>query len=160
MAGIGQAPNPDSTRQRSPFGWTELPAAGRSGPVPDLPHPPPWLAELDGWPVSTRAAWRGLWETLQATQWDQTGKSLHDWAMLHAKASIDGPTPAMTAEMRQHTDRHGLNPAALMRLRWRIVADVAEAPTVPASRTKKASGLDRMARALKVVADGEKEAGY
>jgi hypothetical protein len=61
-----------------------------------------------------------MWALPQATQWDQDGKTLIGWAQLHALVELEGPLPARLAEMRQHEDRHGLSPAAMQRLRWRI----------------------------------------
>jgi hypothetical protein len=156
MAGIGASPNPDADRPRPTFGWVDLPAEGRSGPAPDLPTPPVWLNEFGGWPVATRAAWKRLWETPQATQWDQSGKTLHGWAQLHAHCELSGPQPSRVAEMRQHEDRHGLNPRALMQLRWRVVSSEPDVVPVVSAKVKR-SGMDRKSRMLKVVQDGEKE---
>jgi hypothetical protein len=40
--------------------------------------------------------------------------------------------------MRQHEDRHGLNPAALLRLRWRIV-DISDEGTMNAPQRSTSS---------------------
>ena len=157
VAGIGAAPNPDAQRRVTrpnggAFSWTELPEAGRSGPAPALPRPPLWLEEGGGWPVATRTAWKAVWESPQATAWDQSGRSLHGWAQLHAVTELHGPQSSKMSEMRQIEDRHGLNPAALLKLRWRIVPTVAEEIAAPKRATKP---KDRRARVLKLVADGE-----
>lgn len=157
MAGFGPAPKPDAERKRTnapTFGWTDLPAAGRDGPTPALPQPSPWLAERGGWPVATRTAWATVWRKPQAVAWEQDGSTLHGWAQAHARAAIEGPTAALLGEMRQHEDRHGLNPAAMMRLRWRIVQGEAE---VPVAEAKKAKPKDRRGRVLRLVGDGGEE---
>lgn len=159
MAGNGPAPKPDADRRRTnqpTFGWVDLPAEGRPGPAPSLPNAPKWLEEHGGWPVATRQAWKALWETPQATAWDQTGQSLYAWAQLHAAIEISGPQASRVGEKRQHEDRHGLNPAAMLKLRWRIVSAAPVEEPAPASRSRRSASTDRRTRILKVVADGEK----
>lgn len=158
MAGIGPAPKPDADRRRAnapTFGWVDLPAEGRTGPTPPLPAPPPWLSELGGWPVATRVAWAEMWRSPQATQWAPSGISLHHWAEMHAVAAIKGPTAAALAELRQIEDRHGLNPAALLRLRWRIADREAQPPADAPKAAAAKKPKDRRARVLRLVADGE-----
>ena len=117
------------TRHAPAFDWTLLPAAGRVGPPPKLP------TGLRKWTKATRDAWADLWKSPQATAWDQTGRTLHTWAALHHDLVMDErATASISAEMRQHEDRHGLNPAALLRLRWRIV-DTPDEDTVNQSRS-------------------------
>lgn len=158
MAGVGQAPKPDADRIRRnapTFGWVELPSEGRQGPPPDLPEPAPWLAKLDGWPVATRAEWKRMWSTPQASQWDPTGISLHEWATQHAFIQINGPTAAGLAELRQIADRHGLSPRALLQLRWRISTQPAEASPTPApTKRSRSKATDRKARILKIIEGG------
>ena len=128
----GAMPKPDGqkvTRHAPAFDWTLLPAAGRVGPPPKLP------TGLRKWTKATRDAWADLWSSPQATAWDQTGRTLYTWAALHHDLVMDErATASISAEMRQHEDRHGLNPAALLRLRWRIV-DTPDEDTVNASRS-------------------------
>lgn len=125
----GAMPKPDGqkvTRHAPTFDWTLLPAAGRVGPPPKLP------TGLRKWRKSTRDAWADIWSSPQATAWDQSGRTLHTWAALHHDL-VEGerPTASISAEMRQHEDRHGLNPAALLRLRWRII-DLSDEATMNA----------------------------
>jgi hypothetical protein len=155
--GTGRYPKPDGERlghSPSPvFGWTILPPA-RTEPAPDLPEPPPWLAELKGWPVSTRAEWKRLWETPQATQWDQTGLTLHSWALMKAKGDLLGPNASMLGELRQIEDRHGLSPKALLQLRWKVGGNPAaeQAETAKSTRTAKPRPRsNRKDRLLKIV---------
>lgn len=130
MAGGGRYPNPDGERRnRAPqqFDWTVLPLEGRAGPAPELPA---WRA----WTDRTLAWWAKLWSTPQATMWDPSGRSLHTLALLHHDLMLDElreqPRAAsLSAEMRQHEDRHGLTPKAMLQLRWRVsTAPAADAP--------------------------------
>jgi hypothetical protein len=132
MANPAGALKPDGQKvHRNPvaFDWTLLPAAGRVGPPPKLP------TGLRKWRKSTRDAWADIWSSPQATVWDQSGRTLHTWAALHHDL-VEGerPTASISAEMRQHEDRHGLNPAALLRLRWRIV-DTSDEGTMTTTRS-------------------------
>ena len=136
-------PKPDGqkvTRHAPKFDWVNLPAEGRQGPPPAMP-------KLRRWRKATIEAWADLWSSPQATQWDQSGRTLHAWAVLHHDLIVDERAPAgIAAEMRNIEDRHGLNPKAMLQLRWRIVADEVEAePSTP----KRASAEAR--RRFKVV---------
>jgi hypothetical protein len=54
--------------------------------------------------------------------WDPTGRSLHTLALLHHELMTrrGQPRRSSSAEMRQHEDRHGLTPKAMLQLRWRV----------------------------------------
>lgn len=112
------APKPNKVgRTPLAFDWTSLPSEGRKGPAPKLP-------DLRKWRKATREAWAAWWASPQAVAWDQTGKTMWRWAILYDQIVADEVNvTAASAEMRQLEDRHGMNPAALLRLRWRIVAD-------------------------------------
>jgi hypothetical protein len=130
-------PKPDAERRNRTapaFAWTELPREGRKGKPPALPAGREW-------PTATKAAWTALWAKPQATQWDQSGGTLHRWAWLHADLVLGkGAAASLSAEMRQIEDRHGLSPKAMLQLRWRMASDeVAEAraeKTAPARRAR------------------------
>lgn len=134
-------PKPDSDRRnRNPhaFGWTDLPKAGCKGKPPALPAiKPTWHAETRRW-------WATLWAMPQATIWARDDSELFRLALLHEHVWHRSPAPSATllAEMRQIEDRHGLNPKAMLQLRWRIVDDAAG---VAAKPIRKASA-DRRAR--------------
>jgi hypothetical protein len=139
MAGNGPAPKPDSERRRTnrpTFEWTLLPASGRKGKTPPLPKWRLWHPETLVW-------WRALWRKPQATAWDQSGATLHPLATLYDDL-ISGREPAakVSAEMRQHEDRHGLNPKSLLQLRWRIVPD-ADLAAVKEAAVARAGGARR-----------------
>lgn len=125
MAGGGRYPNPDGERRNrnaASFDWTVLPAEGRQGPPPALPG---WRS----WSERTLQWWADLWATPQASMWDPSGRSMHAMALLHHELMLDEERDAkdrkassLTAEMRQHEDRHGLTPKAMLQLRWRVGA--------------------------------------
>ena len=121
MPGAGAAyPKPDDQRiNRVPpkFGWVDLPPIGRVGPPPPLPTSRQWIPETLRW-------WAQLWSKPQATMWVQDGSTLVTLACLYDDLhSGRYVAHTVSAEMRQHEDRHGLNPKAMLQLRWRI-ADV------------------------------------
>jgi hypothetical protein len=159
---MGAAPKPDAERRRKntpTFGWTILPAAGREGDPPPMPAIPAWLeVECGDWPASTVQAWSQLWCKPQATAWDQSGSTLRHWVVLHAKDIALGINASERAEMRQIEDRHGLNPKALLQLRWRIDDSVTSAAPTPPTRERPAEKARRKPRAddprLKVIDGG------
>jgi hypothetical protein len=111
-------PKPDDQRvnRNAPaFGWRDLPVAGRVGPVPKLPA---WRK----WDPATKRWWTVLWRKPQAVMWEQDGSSLVALACLwddlvKGAAAVD----RVSAEIRQHEATHGLNPKAMLQLRWRVV---------------------------------------
>lgn len=116
---MGRLPKPPGTHLgHSPsqaIGWTYLPPKGRKGPPPDLPA---WRV----WHPSTLEWWAALWRMPQATQWDQTGQSLHVAALLMDDlVAARSDAGRVSAELRQHLDRHGASgPRSLLALRWII----------------------------------------
>lgn len=138
-------PKPDDqrvTRHPQKFGWVDLPSR-RDGAAPKLPP-------LRKWSAATRRWWRELWTTPQSTQWDQSGRTAIPMAVLWQDMTDADPakTPAILAELRQHQDRHGLSPKAMLQLRWRISADTAAATTTDASVSNIG---DRRAAALRMM---------
>ena len=128
----GPPPDPNSRRQQTKAqasGWLDLPAAGFDGAVPEWPlskhvRPDP---DDDTWAECVaeqeRAHWEAAWRTPQAHAWKILGWT-HDVALyvrFMAMAEL-GDMKAAT-EVRQWSDRLGLNPAAMLRNRWRIKAD-------------------------------------
>lgn len=121
-------PKPDGERRNRAerqLDWTMLPFEGRAGDPPALPR---WRE----WTEQTLAWWAELWSTPQATRWDTTGRSLHTMALLHHELMTDASNASkLSAEMRQHEDRHGLTPKAMLQLRWRVAAPAATVAAAP-----------------------------
>lgn len=104
-----------------------LPREGRRGPVPE------WPLEVRVFPrnaaeqvrVAAREAelWAAIWATPHAVMWEPAGwfaeVAFYVRAVVVAEA---GDVKAMT-EMRQWSDRLGLNPAAMLRNRWKVATD-------------------------------------
>lgn len=137
----GPPPDPNSRRQQTKAqasGWIDLPASGREGDAPAWP----FAKQLDG----ELEAWEALWALPQAVAWESLAVSTRDVAT-YVRFSILGEESKDAAnEARQWSDRLGLNPAAMLRNRWRIKGDDLEQ-----KRAEKVAPKKR--RALKV-ADG------
>jgi hypothetical protein len=142
---MGPPPNPQQRRTDrglSAAAQVRLPAAGRKG------RPPTWPLEAEP-KDAERALWSRLWHTPQAVAWDR-----FEWSrvvaryvrvVLEAESELDSK---LLAEARQLEDRLGLNPMAMLRLRWEVDAD-----EVAAQRQARPAGQDgdRRARVLKAV---------
>ncbi len=124
MAGRGPPPKPNDERRRSnapTFGWTLLAEQSRRRPPP--------LPDWREWHPATVQWWNVLWSQPQAAAWQRSGVTLAPAALVfQALMTGEGPTTALSAELRQHLDRHGLNPRSLLALRWRVTESVLEAP--------------------------------
>lgn len=70
-----------------------------------------------------RALWRELWKKPQAVAWEHD-KCVREVA-LYVRLTILGENGDLNAikEARQHADRFGLNPQAMLRLRWAVAED-------------------------------------
>jgi hypothetical protein len=136
-------PNPDDQRiNRNPpaFLWSALPEDGRQGPPPKLPS---WHQ----WAPATKKWWTELWSKPQAVMWDPTGSTLWTLARLMDDLFTNRlPAKALSAEIRAHEDHHGLNPKAMLQLRWRIVPNKPEEGEV----TSIATGTTGSRRRLKL----------
>lgn len=76
------------------------------------------------------AAWRELWKTPQAVAWERLGWYRDVAAYVRFKVLGELGDMDAAKEARQWSDRLGLNPLALLRLRWQIApAEAAEAKT-------------------------------
>jgi hypothetical protein len=147
MAGTGPTPNPNSRRQtgNQAHTWLDLPAEGYDGTVPDWPLSEPSVAE--------DAMWSRYWRKPQAAAWARIG--LVDEVALYVRlflvgSGIEAPDVKAATEARQIGDRLGLNPAAMLKNRWRVRADeVGQARETKAQET----GAEKARRRLKV-ADG------
>lgn len=128
----GPAPDPNALRRdrkQDKDGWTTLPADGRQGGVPPWPltefvkpdKDDPGLHEAIG--AQERSHWERVWATPQAVAWEQLGWT-HEVALYvrHLAMAELGDMKA-ASEARQWSDRLGLNPAAMLRNRWRVSSD-------------------------------------
>jgi hypothetical protein len=140
MPGNGPAPKPDAerrTRAQPAFGWTVLAPRHRHGAPP--------LPPLRDWSPATGAWWEALWARPQAALWDPSGVTLHVAAVCYEDL-VRGERAAapLAGELRQHYDRHGLNPRAMLQLRWRIGEPAAaEKPTSSTAATSSTSTARR-----------------
>ena len=150
MAGSGPPPNPTSRRQTGNQAntWTDLPAAGYTGPVPEWPFAGSKERELE--------VWERIWRTPQAAAWVTLGWTFDialyvRWQVAASEAEDSTLTEALKAgnEARQWSDRLGLNPTAMLKNRWRIRAD-----EVAEKRTEKTSAKTTARRRLKVADSG------
>lgn len=150
MAGSGPPPNPQSRKQSGSQAhtWTDLPSQGYSGRLPLWPLAPRLGDEglVGALHARELEVWAKVWRTPQADVWARNGWTL-DVAMYvrYLVAGECGDLRAAT-ESRMWSDRLGLNPAAMLKNRWRVRVDEVAVP-----RTTKAQPNPK--RRLKVVDD-------
>lgn len=122
----GPLPNPTKPRTRhgnaraserptgSNTALVELPASGCDLPVPDLP------AGRD-WNSIERERWQELWQSPQATMWDDTARGTVAALVVYESAILAGNASAwMAQEARYASEALGLTPKAMLALGWRI----------------------------------------
>ena len=112
--------SPRSRAFRAPEGGgrtiTYLPAAGCDLPVPPIPS-----SVRTVWNRQQKARWRELWESPQATQWDDSGAGTVALLVTYESALLSGGGAAwMAQEARYASDSLGLTPKAMNALGWRI----------------------------------------
>ena len=108
------ASKPNSRRRRSGAhsGLIELPAEGCALPIPKLPNGRKWSTE-------ERKLWRNLWESPQATQWDDAYVAAVAAYVCHASAIYLADASAWQAQEFRHLgDKLGLTPAGMAALGW------------------------------------------
>lgn len=133
MGGMGPAPKHQSQRRRqnATVPMTMLPKGGRKGPTPEWP--------LEDPPTSTAAKiWVDLWTKPQAAAWEKFDlhRSVARYAMVESLFEMGSMKPQVWTECRQLEDRLGLNPLAMLRLRWDVADD--ELAEVRAERAERA----------------------
>ncbi|MCO1575490.1 hypothetical protein M8C13_06930 [Crossiella sp. SN42] len=99
---------------------TRLPASGRTGQAPAWPLPvndDPAFAERES------ALWTTLWRTPQAVAWERLDWLVEPALYVRLVAAAEAKHLKSAAEARQWSDRLGLSPLALLRLRWEITED-------------------------------------
>ncbi len=93
----------------------DLPAAGCELPVPPMP-------KGRDWSEAEQERWIELWESPQATQWDDTVRGTVAVLISYESAVLSGQASAWQAqECRYAAEALGLTPRALGQLGWRIV---------------------------------------
>jgi hypothetical protein len=94
----------------------QLPADGCTLPIPALPKPRKWSAP-------EKARWKELWESPQATQWDETVKGTVALLVTYESRLLDpddGGTAWVAQEARHAAEALGLTPKAMTALGWMI----------------------------------------
>nr|WP_201762382.1 hypothetical protein [Pseudarthrobacter psychrotolerans] len=103
---------PPEAAQRSAL--VMLPATGCTLPVPDMPAGREWTA-VD------RARWSELWESPQATQWDETVKGTVALLVSYeSKLFAETGSAWVAQECRYAAEALGLTPKAMAALGWAI----------------------------------------
>jgi hypothetical protein len=119
----GPPPTRNPRRRNARPDWRRLPAGGRGGEPPEWPMGRPTKAVL--------GLWAQLWATPQAVAWADLGwlRTVARYTKLVLASERPKAPGYLLAEVRQLEDRLGLNPMAMRRLMWEIVADPADQPT-------------------------------
>lgn len=104
-------------RRNATVPMTQLPAGGRKGPTPKWPLEVGSPRELH-W-------WEEFWTTPQAAAWEKFNlyRTVARYCHVFALFEMGANQPHIWAECRQLEDRLGLNPLAMLRLRWEVSDD-------------------------------------
>lgn len=155
----GPPPDPNALRRdraQDRDGWTLLPAAGRAARAPTFPlrsnaaqlradAADDWREVVEDIDARELQVWADIWSTPQAVAWERLGW-LHDVALyVRFMVVAERGDLKSAGEVRQWSDRLGLNPAAMLRNRWKIAPDQLGARREAASRpTGVPTARDRM----------------
>ncbi|MEV7358194.1 hypothetical protein [Kitasatospora sp. NPDC091276] len=140
-------PAPERRRRNAAVAMTQLPAAGRQGKAPCFPLPPLINQDEDLGALRERELdlWADLWTTPQAVMWERTHATLAAARFVRFSVLAENGNTKAATEARQLEDRLGLNPQAMLRLRWEIAPDeVAEQRQDRAARRAPASARQRL----------------
>ncbi len=156
----GPPPDPNALRRdraSDKDGWTLLPAAGRSTAAPDWPlrRHVDQVEDLDRRIAAEvedareTVVWSQVWATPQAVAWERLGWSFDVAIYVRFLVAAEAGDMKAAGEVRQWSDRLGLNPAAMLRNRWKIAPDeLASRRTSPApGGPRRSSARDRLAKA-------------
>ena len=95
---------------------THLPAEGCTLPVPTIP-----TAVRGQWNRQQKNRWKELWQSPQATQWDDSVSGTVALLVTYESQLLSGSGAAWIAqECRYASDALGLTPKAMNSLGWRI----------------------------------------
>lgn len=121
MAGMGPAPKHPDDRARQnvdTFGpLVKLPPEGYQGAIPD------WPGSIGRDPLEDDLLWSELWRTPQAAAWVRMGVGVARVVARYVTLQRTRQNDKVWAEVRQLEDRLGLNPLAMLRLRWDVARD-------------------------------------
>ena len=93
----------------------DLPAGGCDLPVPPIPSGRDWTDD-------ERGRWLELWQSPQASAWDETARGIVALLVVYEAAILAGTASAWQAqEARYAGESLGLTPRAMASLGWRIV---------------------------------------
>jgi hypothetical protein len=134
------------TAHSTEAGWALLPAGQ-------------WDGEPPAWPLDFRTeregdVWVELWRKPQAAMWDQLGQALEVALFVRLLVAAEQPDAKteLIKTLRQYLDSLGLSVQGMLRNRWKIAPEVADAEPEPSNPAppRRRSARDR----LKVVAAG------
>ncbi|MGX1133179.1 hypothetical protein RKD49_005369 [Streptomyces glaucescens] len=141
-ARIRSGPAPTSTERSHKAqadGWITLPADGRDGPLPAFP--------LDMATPREIQLWERLWETPQATMWEQLHQEFEvaSYVRLLVRAESPRSSAIVWGQVKQFAESLGLSVSGMQRNRWTIAAvdadDESGTPQVNAQVTSLADRL-------------------
>jgi hypothetical protein len=122
---MGPAPKHPDDRARAnadPFGpLTKLPPEGYQGPIPS------WPESIARDPLEHDLLWGELWRTPQAAAWVRMGVGVQRVVARYVILQSGKLSEKILPEIRQLEDRLGLNPLAMLRLRWDVARDEVQA---------------------------------
>lgn len=102
-------------------GWITLPADGRDGPEPHFPLADASPRELE--------LWSRLWETPQATMWEQLHQDFEVACYVRLLVSAEKPRSSaiIWSQVKQFAESLGLSVSGMQRNKWTVgVVDRAE----------------------------------
>lgn len=118
----GPAPDPNALhRERDAGDFVKLPRSGREGATPDWPLAKQTRREAELWELE--------WRRPQAIMWERNGQELEVALYVRSVVAAEKTSAAVSARtlVRQQQDALGLSVPGLLRNRWVIVGDEAEA---------------------------------
>lgn len=162
----GPPPDPNALRRNrkdDKAGWIHLPSEGRMKPAPEWPLPPVVLPsssdsdEAETWRMEIAERelelWADMWSRPQAVMWEKLRCA--DRVALYVRLQVLGERTGdkeKLSEARMIGDRLGLDPASMLRLRWKVATDeLAERRSQP---PRPAAPSRSMRDRLRAVGDG------
>lgn len=127
MAGMGPPPKDAAQRRRrnATPATLKLPSSGRTGRAPKFPIPLVRFDSAEHQRLVRRLEaelWAELWKTPQAVAWERLGYTREVAQYVRWKAQAELGSIDAAREARQLSDRLGLSPLAMLRLRWEVDA--------------------------------------